>query len=97
MWVLVGASPTDPTSNGQSDVEDVEAGSIGRSIVPPLSLNKKMGLPLLHLARHFYIWPATATFVERVEFPYIPISPLGWISRRNPAGNRWCMACHVKT
>jgi hypothetical protein len=32
MWVLVGANPTGPTSNGQPDVEDLEAGSMGKEI-----------------------------------------------------------------
>jgi hypothetical protein len=35
MWVLVGASPTGPTSNGQLDVEDLEAGSMGEKFGEP--------------------------------------------------------------
>jgi hypothetical protein len=32
MWVSVGASPTDPTSNELPDVDDLEAGSMGEEL-----------------------------------------------------------------
>jgi hypothetical protein len=51
---ILGASPTDPASNGQPDVEDLEAGSMGRSLVHPL---EEAG----------YFLPATATLVLNVE------------------------------
>jgi hypothetical protein len=35
MWVLVGASPTGPTSNGQPDIEEVKAGSTGEKPSAP--------------------------------------------------------------
>jgi hypothetical protein len=35
MWVLVGASPTGPTSIGQPDVEDFKAGSTGEKLSAP--------------------------------------------------------------
>jgi hypothetical protein len=35
MWVLVGASPTGPISNGQLDVEDFKAGSMGEELNAP--------------------------------------------------------------
>jgi hypothetical protein len=35
MFVLVGASLTCPTSNGQPDVEDLEAGSMGEELSAP--------------------------------------------------------------
>jgi hypothetical protein len=53
MWDLVGASPTGPTSNGQPDVEDFKAGSMGEELgAPPDRVN---------------FWPATATSVVHVE------------------------------
>jgi hypothetical protein len=36
MWVLVGASPTGPTSNGQPGTEDFKAGSTGEKPSAPL-------------------------------------------------------------
>jgi hypothetical protein len=48
MWVLVDASSTAPTSNGQPDVEDFKAGSMGRSLVQSQNRGN--------------FWPATATF-----------------------------------
>jgi hypothetical protein len=38
MWVLVGANPTGPPSNGQPDVEDLKAGSMGGELSAPLEL-----------------------------------------------------------
>jgi hypothetical protein len=35
MWLLVGASPTGPTSIGQPDVEDLEAGSLEEELSAP--------------------------------------------------------------
>jgi hypothetical protein len=35
MWVLVGASPTGPTLNGQPDMEDFKAGSMRESLAHP--------------------------------------------------------------
>jgi hypothetical protein len=35
MVVSVGASPTGPTSNGQSDVENLEAGRMGVELSAP--------------------------------------------------------------
>jgi hypothetical protein len=35
MWVIVGASPTDPTLNGQPDIENLKAGSMGESLAHP--------------------------------------------------------------
>jgi hypothetical protein len=35
MWVLVGASPTGPTLNGQPDIEDFKAGSMGECLAHP--------------------------------------------------------------
>jgi hypothetical protein len=35
MWVLVGASPTGPTLNGQPDVEDLKAGNMGEELSAP--------------------------------------------------------------
>jgi hypothetical protein len=32
MWVLVGASPTGPTANGQPDVEHFKAGGMGEEL-----------------------------------------------------------------
>jgi hypothetical protein len=32
MWVSEGASPAGPTSNGQPDVEDFDAGSMGEEL-----------------------------------------------------------------
>jgi hypothetical protein len=33
--LLVGASPTGPTSNGQPDVEDIKFGSMGEEVSAP--------------------------------------------------------------
>jgi hypothetical protein len=38
MWVLVGARPTGPTSNGQPDVEVFKAGNIGEKHSAPSKL-----------------------------------------------------------
>jgi hypothetical protein len=35
MWVLVGASPTGPTSNGQPEVEEFKAGSMEEGLSAP--------------------------------------------------------------
>jgi hypothetical protein len=35
MWVLVGASPTGPTLNGQPDIEDFKANSTGEKPSAP--------------------------------------------------------------
>jgi hypothetical protein len=50
---LVGASPTGPTSNGQPDVEEFKAGSMGEELSAPSETD------------HFF--PATATLVVHVE------------------------------
>jgi hypothetical protein len=47
MWVLVGASPTGPISNGQPDVEDFKAGSMGEELSAPSEQGVIFGLPLL--------------------------------------------------
>jgi hypothetical protein len=48
MWVSVGASPTGPTSNGQPDVKDFKAGSMGKDL-STLGTGLLFGLPLPHL------------------------------------------------
>jgi hypothetical protein len=40
LWVLVGASPTGPTSNGQPDVEDFEGGEKGEELNEPSDLGE---------------------------------------------------------
>jgi hypothetical protein len=35
MWVIVGASSRGPSSNGQPDVEDCKAGSVGEELSAP--------------------------------------------------------------
>jgi hypothetical protein len=35
MWVVVGASPTGPTLNGQPDIEDFKAGNRGEKLSAP--------------------------------------------------------------
>jgi hypothetical protein len=60
MWVLVGASPTAPTSNGQPDVEGFKAGSMGEGLREPQNRGN--------------LWLATATagvHVEPKESPLI--------------------------
>jgi hypothetical protein len=62
MWGSVGASPTGPTSNGQPDVEDYKAGSMGEELsAPGVIVNQ----PLL-------LGPATATAAVQVEPRKIP-------------------------
>jgi hypothetical protein len=36
MWILVGASPTAPASNGQPNVEDFKAGGMAEELSAPL-------------------------------------------------------------
>jgi hypothetical protein len=54
MWVLVGASPTGPISNGQPDVEDFKAGSIEGELSAPSE-------PGRFLACHCYICSTRGT------------------------------------
>jgi hypothetical protein len=53
MWNLLGANATGPTSNGQPDVEDLEAGSMREKLSATPESGILFGLPLLHL---WYTW-----------------------------------------
>jgi hypothetical protein len=54
MWVLAGASPTGPASNGQPDVEDFKAGITGEELGAPSE-------PGYFLAGHCYYRSARGT------------------------------------
>jgi hypothetical protein len=58
MWILVGASRTGSTLNGQPDVEDFKVGSMGEELRAP--------------SESGYFWPATATLLVHVEPRRIP-------------------------
>jgi hypothetical protein len=77
MWVLVGAHPTGPTSNGQPDVEDLVAAIMGKELSAPPELG-------LFLTCHCYTSSTRGT-KENPPWQQAVIDFQHGLSLKNPA------------